>query len=171
MKLGTRSLLFGVHQFLWHPFTVWLAWVKLYGSYPTWRECVCIIIHDFGYWGCKDMDGPQGQWHPYTGARIALKLFGSEHANLVLLHSRTLAARMKAEPSKLCWADKCSMLYDPQWFYLFRARLTGELKEYRQNAETNGFISTAHPDWVWHEKLCRKIAVLSNQHRAQHLTN
>lgn len=23
--MGARSLLFGVHQFLWHPFTVWLA--------------------------------------------------------------------------------------------------------------------------------------------------
>lgn len=56
MKTGTKSLLFGVHQFIWHPLTVLLAWIKLYG-WPAWEELVCIIIHDWGYWGKSNMDG------------------------------------------------------------------------------------------------------------------
>jgi hypothetical protein len=59
MKVGQRSLLYGVHQFLWHPITVLIAWWVLFGR-PTWRELVCIIIHDWGYWNCPNMDGPEG---------------------------------------------------------------------------------------------------------------
>lgn len=57
--VGTRSLLFGVHQFLWHPWTVYRAWRYLYGK-PTWREVVCIFLHDLGYFGKPNMDGEEG---------------------------------------------------------------------------------------------------------------
>ncbi|MCK5235828.1 MAG: hypothetical protein KAR06_02490, partial [Deltaproteobacteria bacterium] len=60
--VGTKSLLFGVHQFIWHPITVLIAWCKLYG-WPTWPELVCIIVHDWGYWGKPNMDGPEGEKH------------------------------------------------------------------------------------------------------------
>ena len=46
---------------------------------------------------------------------------------LVLLHSRRYAKVHGLEPSKLCWADKLSIMYDPEWFYLLRARASGEL--------------------------------------------
>lgn len=26
MRIGTKSILFGVHQFIWHPVTVYIAW-------------------------------------------------------------------------------------------------------------------------------------------------
>lgn len=50
---------------------------------------------------------------------------------IVLYHSRHYARLRRQTPSKLCWADKLFILYDPKWFYLFRAKLTGEIKEYR----------------------------------------
>jgi hypothetical protein len=87
LPVGRRSLLFGVHQVIWHPFTVLLAWIKLYGL-PTWREFVCIIIHDWGYWNCRDMDGQDGHDHPKYGAYLAFKWFGEEYAAECLLHSR-----------------------------------------------------------------------------------
>lgn len=62
IPMGTRSLLVGAHQFLWHPLTVFLSWHDLYGKWPNWKVCVCIFIHDWGYWGCKDMEGKEG-WH------------------------------------------------------------------------------------------------------------
>lgn len=165
MQIGTRSLLFGVHQFLWHPITVYVAWCRLYGQRPTWRETVCIVVHDWGYWGCENMDGSQGGRHPELGAAIAGRLFGPKWYDFVLLHSRYLSERLGREPSKLCWADKCSMIYDWQPFYLLRARLTGELAEYRANADRRGFIPLAAPDRCWHDKLVRRLVALAHKER------
>lgn len=64
-------------RFLWHPVTVLLAWWALYGR-PTWRELVCIIIHDWGYWHCPNMDGPEGELHPEYGAQLAGRWLGPE---------------------------------------------------------------------------------------------
>lgn len=71
MTTGTKSLLFGVHQFLWHPLTVLLAWVYLYRSFPNPKELLCIFVHDWGYWGCPNMDGPEGERHPERAATHA----------------------------------------------------------------------------------------------------
>lgn len=162
MNLGTRSLLFGVHQFLWHPITVWLAWVQLYG-FPSWRECACILIHDWGYAGCIDMDGPEGRLHPYDGAELAGRWFGPRYHALVMLHSREIARRMGVQPSRLCWADKLSMRFDPWWFYLPRAWITGELDEYLANARASGFIQPWEGARVWHYRLVTKLSELSRE--------
>lgn len=153
MKVGTRSLLFGVHQFIWHPITVWLAWIRLYGEFPGWRECVCIVVHDWGYWGCAEMDGPTGSRHPFLGARIAGSLFGKRYAELVLLHSADLSRRLGRTPSKLCAPDKFSMLHDPTPFYVLRARLSGEIREYRKRASDRKFIAAEASDQQWHRAL------------------
>ena len=90
MKIGTKSLLFGVHQFFWHPLTVYRAWKRLYGR-PNLRESICIFVHDWGYWRAGDMDGSIGGLHPEVGARIIGRLFDDAHRDLVLLHSRRYA--------------------------------------------------------------------------------
>jgi hypothetical protein len=149
MKMGTRSLLFGVHQVFWHPFTVLLAWIKLYG-FPNWKVIVCIFIHDWGYSGCPDMDGPCGENHPFLGARIADYLFGKEYYELCLYHSRTTASKYEAHPSPLCWADKLSILFEPNWFYLLRSELSGEIKEYRKAAADFDAIpiTMSNSEWI-----------------------
>lgn len=144
--VGTRSLLFGVHQFLWHPWTVYRAWRYLYGK-PSWREVVCIFLHDLGYFGKPNMDGEEGGRHPEVGARIAGRLFGDEYRKLVLYHSRHYANLQGELPSKLCWADKLSIAFDPKWFYLLRARCTGEIKEYRANGSS--FVAVSMSDSQW----------------------
>lgn len=157
MKIGTRSLMFGVHQFIWHPFTVYLAWKELYGK-PNWKELICIIIHDWGYWGKQNLDGKEGIEHPKKGAYIAYKLFGDEYFELCAGHSRSYIRLVndrfgyeRWKLSKLCWADKLSIKYEPCWFYLLRAKLTGELKEYRSIGVTNGFASLDVTDEEWFE--------------------
>lgn len=75
MPIGTKSLLFGVHQIFIHPWFVALAWWKLYGFPYDPRLWVAFIVHDWGYWGCPNMDGPEGEWHPATGAKIMGWLF------------------------------------------------------------------------------------------------
>lgn len=136
MKIGTKSLLFGVHQFLIHPFFVFGGWVKLYG-WPNWKTFVCIIIHDWGYWGCSDMDGKEGEIHPEWAANIVNKYLDgwenkdpNEYYYLCLLHSRFWAKKLGPPPSGLCWADKLGTALMPTWLWVFLARLSGELDEY-----------------------------------------
>jgi len=156
MNVGTKSLLIGVHQFLWHPITVLLAWIHLYG-FPNWKELICIVIHDLGYCGSPNMDGIEGEMHPRYAAMLANiyldKTPGKQYAwegtysALCLFHSRHYAKHLGCEPSKLCWADKLSIKYDPWWLYLPRAWLSGELSEYRNLHGSMGENFKTHRDW------------------------
>ena len=128
MKIGTKSLLFGMHPVLWHPYMVYKAWKHLYGR-PNWKELLCIIIHDWGYWGKPNIDGKEGIMHPKLGALIAGRLLGKEYYFLCAGHSRSFAEEFGFETSKLCWADKLSFTFEPKRFYLLRAKLSGELKQ------------------------------------------
>jgi len=120
----------------------------LFGS-PSWKELICIFIHDLGYWNCYDIDGIDGSKHPELGAKIARVLLGPEYAELCLYHSRSYARATGAQPSKLCYADKLSIAYEPWWFYLSRAWLSGELGEYRRRAAEEHYIpaSASHRSW------------------------
>lgn len=151
MKIGTKSLLFGVHQFIWHPISVGLAWRKCYRTWPRWGEWIAIICHDLGYWGKPDMDGAAGQSHPELGAKIAgeiayrvYRLLGiapdkathraDEVERLSLYHSTYYAQRVGKPVSKLYLPDKVSILFEPRWWYLLRSKASGEIYEYLKNA-------------------------------------
>lgn len=153
MKIGTKSLLFGVHQIFLHPFFVFWGWHKLYG-WPNWKEFVCILFHDWGYWGCGDMDGEEGDQHTLFGAHLARKYFhGGKGATfnyfknvaihieenmfsiqyyttLCLYHSRFYSKKFKQQPSRLCWADKLGSALYPPLLWVLLGTLTGEIKEY-----------------------------------------
>lgn len=151
MKVGTKSVLFGVHQFLWHPITVGLAWRKLYGSWPNRYEWIAIFCHDLGYIGKPDMDGIAGRTHPERGAELAYKLAykvgcwsepsvlqalfrATDTHSLSLFHSREYCKLHGQQPSKLYAADKFCCFFDPTWLYLLRSHLSGEIYEFRVNA-------------------------------------
>lgn len=177
IPVGTKSLLIGAHQILWHPFTVLLARIELYG-WPNWKECICIFIHDWGYWGCTTMEGEDGKNHPEVAAAWAFDhlddhtLFqrkdpadwdiegGFRYFSLCLNHSRTYAEQFNHTPSKLCWADKLCVKYDPWWFYLFRVWLSGEKEEYRREADAAGLFPLSKSDREWYawarERMIRK---------------
>lgn len=165
MKRGTKSLLFGVHQFLLHPLTVFFAWVWLYRKLPTLKETVCIVIHDWGYWGKPNMDGAEGENHPEVGARIAGRLFGKEYHDLCLLHSRHYARNAGKEPSLLCWADKMSILCEPWWMYLPRALASGELHEYRIIADGTGFVPLSATHREWYRWIQDRLGTLGREKR------
>lgn len=78
MKIGTKSVLFGVHQFAIHPWFVAWAWWKLYGFPFDPRLWVAFFVHDLGYLGMPNMDGPEGEEHPMLGAEIMRRLFDRE---------------------------------------------------------------------------------------------
>jgi hypothetical protein len=109
---------------------------------------VAIVLHDTpGYIGCKKMDDEQGKLHPIRGAQLIQWLYLKTHScteenvfkaweyyNLVRYHSSHLARIDGNAPSKLCAPDKVCVLLDPSWWYLFRARLSGEVWEYIKNS-------------------------------------
>jgi hypothetical protein len=158
MKIGTRSIFFGVHQFLIHPWFVAWGWWKLYGFPWDPRLWMAFFVHDLGYFGKPNMDGPEGERHIWLGAKIMGDLFdpgwplaggvawviGSmcdrvfgvipprdgNWFSFCFYHSRFVAKHYGIRPSRLCAADKLAIALMPTWLYLPLAWLTGELREY-----------------------------------------
>ena len=130
MKLGTKSVLFGAHQFLIHPWFVAFAWWKLYGFPFDPRLWMSFFLHDLGYIGKPNMDGPEGDRHPEFAAKVMGFLFGKEWHDFCLYHSRFYAKKNDKQYSKLCVADKLSIALEPWWFYIPRALFSGEIHEY-----------------------------------------
>lgn len=153
MRAGTRSVVFGVHQFAIHPFVVAFGWFRAFGwarvpmfpadgarmKYTTRltdpRLWLAFLVHDVGLIGKPDMDGPIGETHPEVGARFMRVIFGKAWGDFVLLHSRYYAKRLGRPVSALCIADKWAIVVEPSWLYLPRARVSGELAEYLANAK------------------------------------
>ena len=78
MRVGTKSILFGVHNFVVHPPLVGFAWWKLYGFPRDPRLWFAFLLHDVGYFGKRSMEGPEGERHVELGARIMGRLFGPQ---------------------------------------------------------------------------------------------
>jgi len=151
MKIGTRSVLFGVHCFLIHPWFVALGWWCTYGFPFDPRLWVAFFVHDLGYFGKPNMDGDEGELHPYFGAKI-MSIFGKKWELFTLYHSRFLAKKNNEQFSKLCIADKMAIVVTPWWLYLPFALLTGEIHEYRKNAEklnpgSGATYATSNKEW------------------------
>ena len=77
MKIGTKSILFGAHCFFLHPWFVAEAWSRLYGFPLKPWIWVMFFVHDLGYLGSPNMDGEEGEQHPWVGAHILYWLQGA----------------------------------------------------------------------------------------------
>jgi len=157
MKIGTKSVLFGAHCFFLHPWFVAAAWVKLYGFPWNPKVWAAFFLHDIGYLGKPNMDGPEGETHPEIGARIMAFLFGQYWGDFCLYHSRYYAKRVGHPVSQLCFADKMAFALTPRWLYLPMVSATGEIQEYlknAQNAESADWKPTNYDKNLWHEQLC-----------------
>lgn len=137
MRLGTRSVLFGAHQFIIHPIALSIAWTKLYGLPLDPRLWIAFMVHDWGYIGKHKMDDELGESHPELGAAI-MRIFGEDWYWFTLLHSRFYAGRLRRPFSRLCVADKLATCIMPSWIYLPLVILSGEVKEYMEASEKYG---------------------------------
>jgi hypothetical protein len=140
MKTGTKSILFGVHQFMLHPFFVLWAWWIIYRKLPRLHQLCAIVTHDWGYWGLPNMDDEQGENHPERSADMWYKLgryplFALSVRYEIRAHSRFNAARHRIPLSKLFRADKLAVALYPTWLYLLLANLSGEIHEYMEIAK------------------------------------
>jgi hypothetical protein len=201
MKIGTKSVLFGAHQFLIHPWFVAAAWIKLYGTSTQfigyysdrhnqswdWERVglwasifhpmlwVCFFVHDIGYWGSPNMDGPEGEEHPRVGARFVQRLVpgpkGWAWHDFVLYHSRFLAKKHKVDYSLLCVADKLSIAITWRWLQLLLWNLSGEIKEYmarsgpREGGKYEHMQLSARSQLEWHTNLVKYIRAWAEEHK------
>ena len=185
MKVGTKSILFGAHCFFIHPIFVFIAWWKLYGFPWDPRLWVAFFVHDLGYWGKPNMDGPEGEAHPELGAKI-MSIFdwcprpmGEMHSKLgagtwrffTLFHSRFYAKKLGYNPSRLCAADKLATCITPRWIYLPMVNLSGEVHEYlRMHREAiigkgkykggaccAGSWEDTESQKEWHRRMCKHM--------------
>ncbi len=81
MRVRTKSILFGVHNFVIHTALIALAWRRLYGFPCDPRLWLAFLLHDAGYFGKRSMEGREGETHVELGARIMGSLFGAEWAD------------------------------------------------------------------------------------------
>ena len=130
MRVGTKSILFGAHAFYVHPFFIAAGWRRLYGFPWDVRLWAAFFLHDLGYLGSPNMEGPEGEEHVQFGAKLMGLLFGGAWADFTLRHSRYWAKKHGVSVSKLCYADKLAFVLTPAWLYLPMTRATGELAEY-----------------------------------------
>ena len=134
MRVGSKSVIFGVHSIFVHPFIVAGAWRRLFGCPWDPRLWAAFFLHDVGYLGKPNMEGAEGQQHVVLGARVMGCLFGADWRDFCLCHSRHWAEKAGKGYSKLCLADKLAFVLTPAWLYLPMARLSGELREYMRVA-------------------------------------
>lgn len=156
LPIGTRSLLYGAHQFILHPIFVAVAWRRLYGEWPrklpTWFAFVC---HDWGYWGCDELDGDAGERHPAYGAWLMWRLFDSGDLTrdswwrFAAGHSRSFAALVGIPPSPLMAADKLATVLYPRCLYALLCWLSGEYIEYRDRWVAAGTYPGKPTDNAW----------------------
>lgn len=172
MKIGTKSVLFGAHCFFLHPFFVAAAWTKLYGFPLDPRLWVAFFVHDLGYLGKPNMDGPEGELHPEWGAAVMRLLFDRSQSwrwhDFVLYHSRYYAKTRGGQPSRLCFADKLAFSLTPRWLYLPMTTWTGEINEYLKNAqraESEHWKPTGYDKRAWHAQLCVYMEKWVEEHK------
>jgi len=154
MSIGTKSVLLGAHCFFVHPFFVALAWSRLYGFPRDWHLWLAFFVHDLGYAGKENLDGPEGEEHVHFGAAVMRRLCGREWEEFTRCHSRYWAKKTRRSYSRLCVADKLAFVLTPLWLYIPMTRWTGELAEYmrpaivaRRHSESGALGSTVSPVW------------------------
>ena len=135
MTIGTRSVLYGAHCAVLHPWFLAVAWYQLYGFPWDVRLWASFCLHDIGYISKPNMDGCEGETHVELGAKIMGLLFGESWAAFTAAHSRYWAKRNGRQFSRLCVADKLAFVLTPAWLYLPMTRATGELSEYMLRAK------------------------------------
>jgi hypothetical protein len=170
MNMGTKSLLFGAHQFIIHPYFVAKAWTQLYGW--TWdpRHWMAFCIHDWGYWGRVNMDDEDGEKHVELAAHIMHRLFGRKWYWFCLCHSRYYAASKNMPLSRLCMADKMSINLTPAWLYIPLARMTGEIRQYQQQARNGKYTASnvnLSSDQAWFASVKEKQEAWLKEHLGQ----
>lgn len=129
MKIGTKTLLFGLHQFMLHPALMLIAYIKVFKTCPSLLEIVAIIVHDWGYFGKEGIDSKGGEYHPYLGAKICRLLFGPKGWDFCIGHNDEVRLKEGVARSRLYTVDKYYYILIPVWLHRLLGDISGESLE------------------------------------------
>lgn len=174
---GTKTLLIGIHNPIWHSYYLIKAWRILYRSWPEFHELIAILLHDLGLWGMKFIDDAEGERHPEIIAVKWMNFCNAKKAKyslnhnkrkkflywddlsykvykLIIGHSRFYAKKAGLPISKLCAADKLASALYPVWFYLKIGRWSGEIAEYKREYRSGKYTQEQNmvlldTDLIW----------------------
>ena len=157
MRIGTKSLLFGVHQFALHPWFVAWAWWRLYGFPWDPRLWLAFLIHDWGYWAKPNMDGMEGEQHPWLGAKVMHWLFDwprKLRESTCRYCGRTFAGQGSAYFGPGCSAaDGCTTPRNNRWldFCLYHSRFLAKCdgKPYSRLCVADKLAIALQPWWLY----------------------
>jgi hypothetical protein len=159
MKIGTKSVLFGAHCFIIHPFFVMVAWIKLYGFPLHPAIWLSFFFHDLGYWGKSNMDGDEGEKHVELGANILHKLFDWEKEYYTVFapseeeHKELLKNRWKCIRFSNGWFPCKYMRYKRNWynFSIYHSRFYAKKDgvNYSKLCVADKLAITLEPYWLY----------------------
>jgi len=135
MKTGLRSYLVGMHNPILHTIVIVIAWIRMYHGLPSFKELICIMLHDVGYIKQATIDSPDDK-HPELGAWLCGAMLGRKYYFLCIAHSRIYAKKLNISLSKLGYADKGSILAIPDWVFRLMIFSGGEAQEYHRTTKT-----------------------------------
>jgi hypothetical protein len=129
--------------------------------HPEWAGRVMTRVFDIGIFGERPLhpaiQGNESIEQSNKYIWINGEPFG-QWGQFCLFHSRYYAKKAGAQPSKLCFADKLAFCLTPRWLYLPMVTLTGEIKEYLENAQTG------YDKITWHKQLCGYFSMWIAEH-------
>lgn len=162
MKIGTKSVLFGAHCFFIHPIFVFIAWWKLFGFPYDPRLRIAFIVHDLGYFGKPNMDGEEGESHPYLGAKIVRYFFDKNYNKIVKIDgNRELSCHRGVNSNSFnsncscgyCKAsarfyDECNYWYN---FTLYHSRFLAKRNDakYSKLCVADKYAICLTPSWLY----------------------
>jgi len=140
MTEGTKSYLFGCHQFFIHPLITLIAWIRLYKKPPKFWEIACIFLHDIGHIGKNYLSNyEEKKNHWCLGSVIAYKLFGQKGDNFVAGHT----SQSPYPRSRLFYADKYSWVIAPEWWL----RLNDKIEKFGQQRPLKTWRKIIKENW------------------------
>lgn len=193
--IGQRTVAYGYHTWWLHPWMVALGWWRTFGFPWDPRLWVAFFVHDLGYRGLPNLDGPEGEQHPEWGARVMERWFDRDWRfrlrprrigrlcdmiwgdikdkpynagtwyAFVRYHSRFLAKADGKRYSALCVADKLAIVLYPRWLFLWLVSATGEVEEYMKTALRRGEHPTAESRERWYRGMTRYVRDWWEEHR------
>jgi len=116
MRIGTKSVLYGAHCAVVHPWFLAAAWRKLYGFPWDIRLWCAFWLHDAGYFSKRDMDGLDG--------KRTLSLVQESWPSYLVSPGGPLRPHipdigrsgMAGNSPGFCVADKLAFVLIPAWF-------------------------------------------------------
>lgn len=127
IKSGISCLIFGYHNILLHPLTLFASYIDRHKKIPSFEWVILFFLHDIGYAfiSMEDILSVEKDNHPEYGARIIKKILDEHWADISIRHSRDYCKGK--DLSELGYLDKDCYRFHPITLAMIQCFISGEL--------------------------------------------